>query len=91
MRGRIIEPIGLGTVGAVYDPGGTRVLNPRNCLLTRVDSLWKDNMLRLMASCLAIDLVCFRLIFVLVQLRVIDNHIFKMKGGTSTGRFSTGE
>ena len=34
MRGRIIEPIGLGTVGAVYDPSGTRVLDPRNCLLT---------------------------------------------------------
>ncbi len=32
MRGSIVEPVGLGTVGAVNDSGGTRVLNPGNRL-----------------------------------------------------------
>jgi hypothetical protein len=33
MRRSVVEPIGLGTVGAVNDSGGTWVLNSRNCLL----------------------------------------------------------
>jgi hypothetical protein len=33
MRRSVVEPIGLGTVGTVDDPGGTRVLNSRNRLL----------------------------------------------------------
>jgi hypothetical protein len=33
MRRSVVEPIGLGTVGAVNDSGGTRVLNSRNRLL----------------------------------------------------------
>jgi hypothetical protein len=33
MRRSVVESIGLGTVGTVNDPGGTRVLNSRNRLL----------------------------------------------------------
>lgn len=33
MRRSVVEPIGLGTVGAVNDSGGTWVLNSRNRLL----------------------------------------------------------
>jgi hypothetical protein len=68
MRRSVVEPIGLGTVGAVNDTGGTRVLNSRNRLLilcrnetktaestnekntNRVDSLWENTMLHLVAS-----------------------------------------
>lgn len=33
MRRSVVEPIGLGTVGTINDPGGAWVLNPRNRLL----------------------------------------------------------
>ena len=33
MGGSVVEPIGLGTVGAVNDSSGTRVLDSRNRLL----------------------------------------------------------
>jgi len=40
MRGSIIEPICLGTIGAVNDTSRTRMLDPRDCLFV----LYHDEM-----------------------------------------------